>query len=802
MPKTQTISTPWTGRWCWTIAHLTRPWNTYVYGRRTVDLPGKPRRAVVRISADARYILFVNGQRIHQGPARSFPQTQSFDVLDIADALRPGRNAICVIVHQFGVPTFFSVYRDASGLLVDGVIECEGGTVPIHTPAGWMFREAMAWRRDVVKLSQQLGFQEHFDADAEPAGWLTPEYEATEESGWKLPIDRGPVGAWPWLSMEQRGAPLLADHVEPFKAVTAQFGGENARGYKITDNVYALPLTEPRKKDRSLLEKPQAMLKDDAEVTTVPPPEDGTFAMAVLDFGQVGTGHIILDIAEAAGDEIIDIVYTEDVDKAGAPLLAESGQNTSQIAMADRYRCRAGTQRWEPFHYKAFRYATLIFRNVDKPLKVRHVALRQVRAALEPAGSFECSDERLTAIWSAAQLTLANCMFDAYVDCPGREQAQWWGDARVQFRVNQYAYGDVSLLQRGIRQVAQSQGPDGSLHAHPPSDVPWHRLPDYMLTWVGSLWDHHFHTGRTELLRECLPAMQRLFEFFAAHELREGLIGDFDGFWVFLDRQAGLHKSNFSALLNLMYLRALRWGAAICGVMNETACADAYDTKAATLEQSIEKHFFDAAAKVWRDGFDPKSETMVDVVSQHANALAILLKIKPETHTHIAENVLLKGAGSRRGKILGASPFFYAYVLEALVAAGRRQEAVDLIRDKWGAMLDAGATTLWEHWEVTHESRCHAWSSSPLYHLSQQVLGVTPMKAGWKQVRIAPLPGEMEHARGEVPTPLGVIHVEWEKAGEDQLVVRIDLPEGIAAEFVSPVGEVRTLDAGVHQFHT
>ena len=57
--------------------------------------------------------------------------------------------------------------------------------------------------------------------------------------------------------------------------------------------------------------------------------------------------------------------------------------------------------------------------------------------------------------------------FDALVDCPWREQAQWWGDARVQSLVMVYAFGDVSLLERGIRQVAQSQASDGSLHAHP-----------------------------------------------------------------------------------------------------------------------------------------------------------------------------------------------------------------------------------------------------------------------------------------------------------------------------------------------
>lgn len=792
----------WKGRWCWTQKHLSRPWNYYAYFCRTVDLPARPKSAVVRISAESRYTLYVNGRRIHQGPARSYPLNQSYDTLNLADVLVEGKNAICAIVHQFGVPTFQSVYREISGFLVDGEIDLGDLHITLHTPGEWFCRQALGWRKDVARLSIQLGFQEHFDADADPIDWMLPEYVASEENGWKKPFVFGPVGTHPWLNMEERGVPLLAQHVEPFRGIVGQFSGENARGYKIAEDIYHLPLAEPRKREKSVLENPDAMLRDDAEVTIVPPPPDGRFAMAVLDLGQVRTGHLMLDIADAAGDEIIDILYTEDVDKTGAPALMGAECTTvCEEATADRYRCRPGSQRWEPFWYKGFRYATLVFRNVLKPLKIRHVALRQVHADVKEIGSFECSDAKLNAIWRVGRETLRNCMFDAYVDCPWREQAQWWGDARIQFRINAYTFGDVSLLERGIRQVVQSQAPDGSLHAHPPADEPLHRLPDYMMTWVGSLWDYYFHTGRTDLLRQCLPAMHRVFDFLAAHEVRDGLVGNFDGYWVFLDWQ-GLYKDNFSGVLNLMYLQSLRWASAICAVLEEEQRSIAYGDKAAALAQTVEQFFWDPKGKVWRDGFDPAKGAQVEGVSQQMNALAMLLRLKPEAHPSLVKDVLLKGAHQRRGKILTASPFFYAYVLEALAESNYRAEVVDLIRTKWGEMIDKGATTFWELWDASTASKCHAWSASPVYHLSQQVLGVMPVDVGWKQVRIAPLPAGLEYARGTVPSPLGTIRVEWEKAGEDQLAVRVDLPPGMEAEFVSPLGEIRTLEAGAHEFHT
>src|SRR5213075_1990389 len=107
------------------------------------------------------------------------------------------------------------------------------------------------------------------------------------------------------------------------------------------------------------------------------------------------------------------------------------------------------------------------------------------------------------------------------------------------------------------------------------------------------------------------------------------------------------------------------------------------------FESSIIDHFWDEKSHLWRDGWDAKTETQIDSISQHTNALAILLDLKPESHQSIARNVLLKSANARPGgKILAASPFFYAYVLEALIKAGLRDEAIDIIRDKWGGMIE------------------------------------------------------------------------------------------------------------------
>jgi len=321
------------------------------------------------------------------------------------------------------------------------------------------------------------------------------------------------------------------------------------------------------------------------------------------------------------------------------------------------------------------------------------------------------------------------------------------------------------------------------------------------MTWVGTLWDHYELTARTDLFRECLPAMHRMFEFMASHESSDGLIGTFDGYWMFLD-WAPIFKGDYSAPFNLMYLQSLRWASQICRLINEIESAAAYEVRAMRVKSAIEKFFWDEKNSAWRDGFDASAQKPVEQTSKHTNTLAILLGLKPETHAEIAREILLKSARNKRTKVITASPFFYAYVLQAMAGQGLLKETLQIIKEKWGTFLDMNASTFHEMWTVGIESRCHAWSSSPVYHLMQIVLGVQPLVPGWTKLRIKPFVSDLEFARGTVPTPRGPLHVEWEKAGDDQLVVRLDVPQGIEAEFVAPDGQVRPLSSGANEFHT
>ena len=62
--------------------------------RKSFDLEKVPEKLLIHVSADNRYNLFVNGERVCYGPAKGDMLTYKYDVIDIAGFLKPGKNVL------------------------------------------------------------------------------------------------------------------------------------------------------------------------------------------------------------------------------------------------------------------------------------------------------------------------------------------------------------------------------------------------------------------------------------------------------------------------------------------------------------------------------------------------------------------------------------------------------------------------------------------------------------------------------------------------------------------------------------
>jgi hypothetical protein len=165
------------------------------------------------------------------------------------------------------------------------------------------------------------------------------------------------------------------------------------------------------------------------------------------------------------------------------------------------------------------------------------------------------------------------------------------------------------------------------------------------------------------------------------------------------------------------------------------------------------------------------------------------------------------------------STFYGYYVLQARALAGDIAGCLDLIRVYWGGMLDGGATTFWEGFEIDwletagridevvppgrrdlhadfgdwcykglRHSLCHGWAAGPTAWLSEHVLGVSPAAPGFAEAAIRPHLGGLDWARGTVPTPHGVIGVSHERRADGTVATEVTLPEGVRRASGLPFG--------------
>ena len=92
---------PWSARWISAPGSHPTEYGVYHF-RRTLDLPAKPLRFLVHVSADNRYQFFVNGRRAAWGPARGDLFHWRYETMDLAPYLEAGKNVLAALVWNFG----------------------------------------------------------------------------------------------------------------------------------------------------------------------------------------------------------------------------------------------------------------------------------------------------------------------------------------------------------------------------------------------------------------------------------------------------------------------------------------------------------------------------------------------------------------------------------------------------------------------------------------------------------------------------------------------------------------------------
>lgn len=411
-----------------------------------------------------------------------------------------------------------------------------------------------------------------------------------------------------------------------------------------------------------------------------------------------------------------------------------------------------------------FRFARIEVIDPGTTLSLVGIRAQLAELTTPRQGDFRCSDKRVTAVWQTAARTVELCMQDYLWDGIKRDRLVWMGDLHPEVMVVAGLHGNHPVVPKSLDFMRDST----------PVDRWMNGISSYSLWWIRTQHDWFQRTGdraylgqQQAYLTALLTRLVALVKADGSHSFPNGLID-----WA----TANDHESTTSGMHALLAW-TLQAGAALAGVLGDRPLAR---TTAA------------AALRLVRHG-QPVATT------KQAAALGVLAGMRAPREANRA--VLAKKPAA------GLSTFYGYYVLEARARAGDITGGLDLLRTYWGPMLDLGATSFWEHFDLNwltgakpgridelpgsrrdlhrttgehcyvglRHSLCHGWAGGPAIWAQDHVLGVTPATPGFATVKVAPQLGDLAWAEGTVPTPHGPIHVRAKRGKTPE----ITLPTGV-----------------------
>ena len=759
--------------------------NAYAGFRYDFELKKSLSAAPLYLTADQFYRLWINGKYVCRGPVRGHQKNWFFDTVDAAPYLREGHNFIAVEAFNPGISTYSYHFEDRAGFLC--AARWEDGTEFFTNRDSWTMFRLTGYASDTARLSVQMGFQEDLDLNRDDRSWIFSEtYTVPAQPKW---MRKGEL-AWntlPYLHLRKRQIPMLDEHITaPECCINAGWGTESTRR-KQGGNI-AWDFAEEELFSIDWKEKPVWKKDGDSLCGTVTAGSSGKIYAATLDLGEQWLpGTPVLDVSGGNSDTILELHYYHNLPNGIAELQPPPGVG-SLLALAARLRLNGPQVHHEFCQIMGVRFVTIVVRGDHGPLDLK-VAWRCAVYPLKIESAWDSSDDELNAIWRISKHTQQVCTMDVFVDTPWREQSQWWGDARIQAKNTHWLTGDSRLLEQGLHLIADQEGaPDGLLFANAPTTHSGPVLPDFCLTWIATLYDLYFQTGRTDFIPEFLPRAEKILQYFENRKGENGVIGYDERFWLFED-WGDLPKKPYPAFLNLWHCHVLtlwRELLSLCGKSTEDV-----DAKIKSEKTLLRKLFYDPEQQLIMPILDCNGKPQGNPIV-HDQVLALMLDLVPEAkESMLSKRIIpcLKGT-FHEGSQPGA--FWSTYLLDLAQKLDLRQDALNYIRAHWKHMISTSTTwEVFERGDYSGWSYSHAWSAHPLTHIPELLCGIIQLEPGWRKIKFAPLTSAgVSQASVSIPVPTGLFKAGFRKE-QDGFIGRLEIPPGMSAEVHTSAGKQR-----------
>ncbi len=749
----------------------------------------------IHVSADERYILFLDGQRIGRGPERGSPQEWFFESYDLelskgdhtlsartwylGEKLRP--------LAQMSVEPGFLLAAEGEWTERIGTGNAAwegkvlGGTTFLPPALEWGCGAKVEIRADQYDWDHESGAGE---------GWQAVE---TIRPGFNPAIKRVDVPA---------SHLLYPATIPPMMETERRIGNVRFVEEPTEAVIAAQPIHE--KNNRSDEAAVWQTLLLEKQPVTVPA---ATYRRILIDLEDYYCAYPSLQVSGGRGTSI-EIQWAESPYKdltadwdAPADFIYGREKGNRDVLEGkylfgdpDRFLLDGSASRiFETLWWRSGRYVQLVIQSADEPLTVEGLTLRETRYPFEPESNFQCDDRALQDVLPLMQRALLTGAHETYFDCPYYEQMMYIGDTRLEALTTHQITHDRRLAEKAIRLFNVSRWPNGITQARYPTDK-WVDIPPFALYWTNMVYDHALWKNAPHLSEQWLLGVRAALDFWWKHQNSEGLIESPDG-WNFVDwitdwTKGGIPSGGLagdvSSILNGHLIYSLMLAAELEDHAGEPEAAQLQRRRARELTEALIQHFWDEKRGLFADDLSHEHW------SEHAQLFLILSGLLDEARC----DRIMETLASSEEDIARSTIYFSHYYLEACYQTRRMDLAFDRLKI-WKELPGIGMKTTYEKPGNTRSDN-HGWGSHPLYHCFASILGIRPGKMGYRTVHICPQLGPLNEASGKAIHPDGFIEASFRRNGE-KLTGEISLPDGIDGT-LEINGETIHIEPGVKNF--
>ncbi len=448
------------------------------------------------------------------------------------------------------------------------------------------------------------------------------------------------------------------------------------------------------------------------------------------------------------------------------------------------------TETYTPrFTFHGFRYVEVsvipseAFATMCGPITITGLRLN---SDVPDAGSFSCSNDMFNQIQLMCRRTFLANIFSVQSDCPHRERFGYGGDIVATSDAFMLNFDMSRFYAKAVGDFSDAARPDGLIPDTAPfvgihyCGVGWAMAHPLLLTQLrrnygdNRLVEEHYEVAKRWLLR-------------VAETYPDGIITQG------LSDHEGLESAPEPLMVTPLYVQSAKLLASLARSLGRDEDVKRFESIARTATAAYQQKY----SSTFEPGATAES-------TQASLAFALYSDLVPQEKQPVVLQSLVDNIQTKRQGKLSTGILGTKFMLDVLSRSGHADLAYNIVNRKdfpgWGWMLENGATTLWEHWQLDRNTFSHSHpmfgSVSQWFFNSLGGIQPAPDAVGFDSIIIRPnpVPG-LDWVHSSHHTVRGTIVSNWRREAR-QLVLDLEIPLGTTALVFLPANRVEQISEG------